>query len=379
MCDTLQSHWQHAGDGDRRAPEEIGAPAGSDSRRRVPGEPPASSGIGRAAPSHGWQPLAGAALLERLRITGRPRPPADPELATRIRRTLEQGLASELGSSAPDRLPALVVTKDRLSRVLACERHQVATEFGEREPTAALACGALIDVLFRQLVTVGAIGDPMADGLTGLRLDDRQRELATWIERMDPAGRDELRVEVERQVDGLRERWPLLTPGWLPRTQEAMRVGLLGGAVELAARVDLALGRPTGGRGFGGPRRDQVGDPPRRAPGRAPFLCPGRDPSESGTALRGGHLLHADGGAGRRSGHAGAAGRRGAPARLTGARSLFRLAEGHEPQRTPNGLCGRCAALPDCDVGRAWVERTTEGGHRGDRARDDGCGPAAPR
>ena len=63
----------------------------------------------------------------------------------------------------------------------------------------------------------------------------------------------------------------------------------------------------------------------------------------------------------------------------TGARSLFRLAEGHEPQRTPNGLCGRCAALPDCDVGRAWVERTTDGGPRGDRARDDGCGPGASR
>ena len=84
-----------------RAPEEIGSPAGSDSRRRVPGEPPASSAIGRAAPSHAWQPLAGEALLERLRITGRPRPPADPELAARIRHTLEQGLASELGSGVP--------------------------------------------------------------------------------------------------------------------------------------------------------------------------------------------------------------------------------------------------------------------------------------
>ncbi len=63
---------------------------------------------------------------------------------------------------------------------------------------------------------------------------------------------------------------------------------------------------------------------------------------------------------------------------LVGARSLFRLAEGHEPRRTPNGLCGRCAALPDCDVGRSRVERTIDHDHRGDRARADGFG-GAPR
>ncbi len=361
-----------------RAPEEMGAPAGSDSRHRVPGQTPSSSGFGRSARSHAWRPLAGEALLERLRITGRPRPPADPELATRIRHTLEQGLASELGSSAPDRLPTLVVTKDRLSRVLACERHQVATEFGEREPTAALACGALVDVLFRQLVTVGAIGDPMADGLTGLRLDDRQRELATWIERMDTAGRDDLRLEVERQVDGLLERWPVLSPGWLPRTQEAMRVELLGGAVELAARVDLALGSPPAEEASVALVEIKSGT--RRVEHRAelhfyalvetlrslapPFVIATyyTRTGELDTDPVTPELLTA---AARRA--------------LTGARSLFRLAQGHDPQRTPNGLCGRCAALPDCDVGRAWVERTTGGDHRGDRGHDDGRGPGTSR
>ncbi len=58
------------------------------------------------------------------------------------------------------------------------------------------------------------------------------------------AERDGLRAEVERQADGLVRRWPALEPAWLPRTQEALRVGLAGGAVELSARVDLAVGRP---------------------------------------------------------------------------------------------------------------------------------------
>ena len=47
----------------------------------------------------------------------------------------------------------------------------------------------------------------------------------SWIERLAGPERDELRAEVERQADGLRRRWPALDPAWLPRTQEAMRVG----------------------------------------------------------------------------------------------------------------------------------------------------------
>ena len=44
-----------------------------------------------------WKPLAGAALLDRLRITGRPRPKADPELTAKLRHDLEQGLSTGPG------------------------------------------------------------------------------------------------------------------------------------------------------------------------------------------------------------------------------------------------------------------------------------------
>ena len=46
-----------------------------------------------------------------------------------------------------------------------------------------------------------------------------------------------------------------------------------------------------------------------------------------------------------------AAGRR----TLVGARLLRSLANGSDPRCTPNGLCGSCVALPDCDVGQQWV------------------------
>jgi hypothetical protein len=258
--------------------------------------------------SHGWRPLAGDALLERLRVTGRPRPAVDPELAARIRDTMEQGLTADLASgAATGHPPKLVVTKDRLTRVLACERHQVVSEFGDREPTAALACGALID--------------------------------------------------------GLRHRWPDLSPGWLPRTQETMRVGLVGGAVELAGRVDLALGGPSVDEASVALVEIKAGT--RRVEHRAelhfyalvetlrsltpPFVVAtyytrtGELDTDPVTA----ELLAA---AARRT--------------QAGARSLLGLAQGLEPRRTPNGLCGVCAALPDCEVGRARVERS--------RAEDDG-------
>jgi hypothetical protein len=140
------------------------------------------------------------------------------------------------------------VTKDRLSRALSPDANRRADEFGRRPPSVPLACGAMVDVLFRQLVTVGSIGDPMADALAALSVDDRQRELASWIGRMPKPEQAELRAEVERQAVALVRRWPRLDPAWLPRTQEAMRVALVGGAVELSARVDLAVGRPAADR-----------------------------------------------------------------------------------------------------------------------------------
>jgi hypothetical protein len=136
------------------------------------------------------------------------------------------------------------VTKDKLTRALACEAHRDAAGCGKPSPSVALACGALVDALFRQLVTVGSIDDPMADGMAALSVDDRQSTLVSWIERMPGNEQAGLRAEVERQAEGLLCRWPRLGPTWLPRTQEPVRAVLAGGAVELSARVDLAIGEP---------------------------------------------------------------------------------------------------------------------------------------
>jgi len=263
-----------------------------------------------------------------------------------------------------------VVTKDRLTRVLACEAHYVATEFGRRSNSVALACGAIVDALFRQLVTVGSIGDPMADGLAALAVDDRQSDLVGWVERLSGPERGALGAEVERQAEGLRRRWPALDPSWLPRTQEAMRVRLADGAFELSTRVDLAIGPPAGD--VASVAIVEVKSGSRRPEHRADLhfsalletLRSPAPPFVVATYYTRTGELDVDPvteellmGAARRT--------------LVGARRLADLADlagGAEPERTANPLCGRCPVLADCDLGQERL------GGSGPGARPDGSG-----
>jgi hypothetical protein len=332
------------------------APLGSDRYVPVPEptEPPIRVPVhGHRRSAERWRPLAGPALLERLRVTGRPRPPADPDLAGRLRSMVESNLPSTRTTGAGPILP-IVVTKDRLTRVLACETHQMAEEFGTRAPTIAMACGALVDVLFRQLVSTGAIEDPMADGLAGLSVDDHQAALASWIERLPPADGAQLRVEVERQADGLLRRWPTLDPGWLPRTQESMRVLLAGGRIELSARPDLTIGAPAVDEAS--VAMVEIKSGARRAEHRTDLhfyalIEALRSPAPPFVVAtyytRTGELdvdpvtdeLLVD--AARRT--------------AIGSRRLWDLARGSAAGRTPNHLCRTCVARPDCGPGRVVI------------------------
>ncbi len=214
---------------------------------------PDRAGHGAETWASGWQPLAGAALLARLRVTGRARPVADPVLVADLRAHVEAAAgvadARVVGLDASPVGPIgapITVTKDRLTRALACVDHATRERAGRREFSMPLACGALVDVLFRQLVSTGSIGVAMDDALDALGIDERQAPLLEWIASLAAAERSELRAEVDRQAEGLRQRWPALDPAWLPRTQECLRVPVAGGGIELLARVDLAIGRPGG-------------------------------------------------------------------------------------------------------------------------------------
>jgi hypothetical protein len=212
------------------------------------GQPPTADPLSpRERPTHDgqWEPLAGAELLSRLRFTGRPRPAADPDRRRRLRNVLESGLGTD---SRPAGLPPMVITRGRLTRILDGEPASSAEDGKEPELTTALACGALLDVLFRQLITIGVIDDPVIDGLSALAVDRRNHRLVTWIGGLSDPDRRELETEVRRQADELARRWPRLEPGWFPRTGLRLRTGLADGTVILSARADLAVGQPAGDR-----------------------------------------------------------------------------------------------------------------------------------
>ncbi len=191
-----------------------------------------------------WEPLAGSDILNRLRFTGRARPIARPDLADHLRWIMEARLGP-VATPAPG--ARLTVTRHRLTEALRCESHRSSPEHGAGHLSVAVACGALVGSLFRQLVTVGRIEDPMDDGMGALRAEDRS-DLVAWIDGLPADRRSELSAEVERQAEALAARWPALAPGWLPRTQQSMHADLCSGTVRLSARVDLALGVPLPGR-----------------------------------------------------------------------------------------------------------------------------------
>ena len=136
-----------------------------------------------------------------------------------------------------------------------------------RPPTVALACGALIECPVPTAGDGGSHRRPHGrrPGRPGRRRSPGRPGQLDRATARGPNGTS-CRAEVERQAERPRRRWPSLEPAWLPRTQESLRAGLAGGAVELSARVDLAIGRPLTAQGIGGPGRSEVRGPPARAP-----------------------------------------------------------------------------------------------------------------
>ena len=198
-----------------------------------------------------WKPLAGAALLDRLRITGRPRPKADPELTAKLRHDLEQGLSTGPGGSEGG---CEVRPPGSIPRPGGHQRPTDPGPLARRVPGGRRVRATHTDCVHglrrRHRCPVPAADHRRIDR----RPDDRC--LGRTLRRRPPGG-DGL---VDRAPSGGRAgriaggggapgRRPRPTvaqaePGLVARTQEALRVGVADGAVELSARVDLAVGRP---------------------------------------------------------------------------------------------------------------------------------------
>jgi hypothetical protein len=175
-------------------------------------------------------------VLEIIRGDGTHRAVVDPGLAGGLRAWLEDGLSS----AGVDRPSPLIITKQSIrSRVADQDRPAV---------TFATALGALVDALFRQLVTLGRIDDPMQDGLSALAVDPRKSEVISFVSTLGELERAQLQDELETQAAIMVSRWPRLSPAWMPRTQERVTIPLVGGRVVLVGIIDLVIGSPSSGR-----------------------------------------------------------------------------------------------------------------------------------
>ena len=185
---------------------------------------------------------AGADVLASLRGDAGRRPLVDPGLSGGLRDWLEDGLCSlSIGPQKP-----LIVNKQALRDAQAGKPSQRGAR--PQPITDSLALGALMDVLFRQVVTTGYIEDPMRDGIDALRVDPRRSEVIDFVHGLTGRELREFEDELETQSEILLSKWPRLSPSWLPRTQERIAVPLAGGDVVLVGVIDLAVGAPSAGR-----------------------------------------------------------------------------------------------------------------------------------
>jgi len=191
--------------------------------------------------------MRGADVLAVLRGDPAARPAPDPVVIEAARSHLE-AVAAAWAEAIPGDV-VVRVTKDAVVGVRRCEVRHLAElarrAEGDRTPrTPALVRGRLLDVLFRQVATIGTVGpDPVADALAACRLDGD--DTATDLDGLDDADRLAVRTEVVAAAERLVAAWPRLPPGAGVRTQERVVVVLAGGRVLLSGRPDLTIGRPT--------------------------------------------------------------------------------------------------------------------------------------
>ncbi len=226
-----------------------------------------AAGTGRPVAGRGLVGEAGDALT-LLRLPGQARLAAEPGLVGHVRSRLVAALGpGRRGPTTPDRgaptargpLPPspatpgpdrVVLTRSVVNRALACPLHGTVPGTGTGSdasagPDLALARAALVRALFRQLLTVGSIGDPLADGLEALESDPSEAPLARCVQVLPRARRDALARDVAGHARQLTAHWCRPAPAWLPRTAVRLHAALGTSGFELAGHVDLAVGEPS--------------------------------------------------------------------------------------------------------------------------------------
>jgi hypothetical protein len=181
--------------------------------------------------------------LRELIGLGRP-PEFDPDLRTRVRGRLEEGLraAGVRGDARP-----LWLGKHRLGDAHRCEGLFDARLRGEGDPfqhSDRTAAGSLFHAAIEVDVATERRFDPRSVSERAAFLRTRaDASFAGYWSALDQFGRSELIAESGRHLSLFRDSFPPLPRRWAAQTELSIRVPLVEGAVVLSGTPDLVLGR----------------------------------------------------------------------------------------------------------------------------------------
>jgi hypothetical protein len=282
---------------------------------------------------------------------------------------LAEGLLDELRAGiAPmvDELPPkLWVSKHALTGVHGCEARHVAQD-GDFAWSVATVRGQVAHKAIE--LAVHWQGDPVSGQLVDeaiARLADADISASRFLGGLTAADRAQLRGEATDLVTKFQECFPPIRAAWRPVTESRVYVDLFDGAVVLAGKVDLTLGKHEPGRatkviidlksGFpAANHRDdlrfyalletlRLGVPPRML--ASYYLDAARaQPEEVTVPLLEAALARA----------------------LDGVHKLVELANGREPRLSPGPSCRWCPLSGDCAEGQSFLWSSDERGDDGD-------------
>jgi hypothetical protein len=187
-------------------------------------------------------------VLARLRDRSAQRTHFDPGLAGGLRAWLEDS-ASALVAARGGGPPLYLGPRVLLGHSSSAPEPAPTSRSLESSPyPTQVVTSYLVHALFRQLVTTGAVGDPLTDALDALRLQPHRADLVRQVTDLPGPDRAALAAEVALQVGHLRDLTPHFAPGWLPRTDDRVAIPLAGGRVVLCGVFDLLVGAPVAGQ-----------------------------------------------------------------------------------------------------------------------------------
>lgn len=190
-------------------------------------------------------------VLELLRADGLTRLPAWEGVAGGLRAWLEDAAYAAVRARGEEAPPLVLGVRQLLGPAAAVHETGPRVAAGapgaasEPEPADEVVVDRLVRALFRQIVTVGALDDPLQDACDALRVGGgRPEAVLRRIELSRPAARGALRETLALHASRLMDLLPRPLPDWLPRTDERLAIPLAGGRVVVHGAVDLLVDVP---------------------------------------------------------------------------------------------------------------------------------------